>query len=687
MNSRSQTGQNSTGRRPGNAERHVWIAFFATLALFALGLIFPEQRMWGLSQWAHFPLAYAVAALVATALLALVARWSLQRSSSQTAPQSGGFCYLYFSVALVLVLGATFYLLRTRIHFLGDGYNLLSNLASDEPIVKLRNLGETLTHQLVYSMLEGDNSERSLTAYRTVSIAGGLFFVTTVVICARLLFEAFRDRILFSLGILSGGYMLLFFGYAEHYSLFVPSVGLFALMGLLILNGKLNRLWILVPVVLAVFLHIFGVILIPAALYLLIQGTKVQRGWGRLAGWIRATAGLAVVIGLAILFHHYYTSSFFFRFSLVPILQDQFTLQGYTMFSLKHLADFGNLILILFPGILVVTAYLVSARTKEGKRGSDFVFMLVLLVTSLIAVFVFDPKLGMPRDWDLFSFSGIPLVVFGFYMILRRGDKAQAASLAAVLAILLGFVSLTPRVISQVVPQLCLAQVYDYARLDLKKSLFLLQHLHQYYWDHGQFERSPLLSFDYEKQFPEYTILLTAIELEKEDRCAEAIPLLKQGIALHPTLVPLYSNLGSCYLDMGFPDSALLPLRVADGLSPHRVSTLSDLGQAYLLTGELDEARKCFARAMDIDSDFITARTRLLEVYSKTGDLENYVRLLRETAGMRNAPASVNKLLGDYYVQEQQLDSAREQYVLAMRKGLSEEAVREIQQIFPDLTP
>lgn len=672
---------------PANPERLVWVAFFVSLALLALGLVFPEKRIWGLSQWSHFPVHFALAALVAAVVVGVLSGRYLTRSSQPAETEMYHRQYFYFSLVMVVLLGAAFYLLRGRIHFLGDGYTLLANLASDEPIVKLRNLGETLAHQFVYALLDGDNYQRSLTAYRIVSISGGLIFAITVLVGARLLFESTRGRVLFSLGLLSGGYMLLFFGYAEHYSLFVAVVGLFGLMGLLIARGKLHRLWILVPLGLAIFLHVFGVILIPAGVYLLLTGTRVSKVWLRMASWVRLVVGLVVVAAASTLFYHYFTTNFFFRFSFVPIVRDQFTLEGYTVFSLKHLADAGNLLLLLFPGILVVAAYLFGARVQRKWREADHVFLLIFLVTCFVSVFVFDPKQGMPRDWDLFSFCGVPLVLTGLYMILRNHAEVRAAAVTVVLAVVLGFVFLIPRVVAQVVPRLGLAQVFDYARMDLKKSQFFLLQLHQYYWDNGQYERSPLLTFDYDEKFPEYTLLMTALELAKQGNCADAVPLLKQAIALHPTMVPPYANLGSCYIDMGFPDSAVLPLRIADGLSPYRVLTLVDLGTAYLLKGDLEQARKYFVQALEIDSDLMTARAKLLEVYSISGDFDEYVRLLQETAGMESAPASVHKLLGDYYAQQRLIDQAREEYFLAIRKGLSEEQVREIMETFPDLFP
>ena len=54
--------------------------------------------------------------------------------------------------------------------------------------------------------------------------------------------------------------------------------------------------------------------------------------------------------------------------------------------------------------------------------------MAIMLVCCLGAVFVLDPKLGMPRDWDLFSFAGVPFVVLCYCLLFMTKRPMQPDS-------------------------------------------------------------------------------------------------------------------------------------------------------------------------------------------------------------------------------------------------------------------
>ncbi|MCK4461803.1 MAG: hypothetical protein KAW46_08350, partial [candidate division Zixibacteria bacterium] len=123
-----------------------------------------------------------------------------------------------------------FYFLRARTHFLGDGYTLLSSLATDQATaMKIREYGESLLHIWLENLIGGDGQAAALLSYQIISIAAGLLFVIVTALFASKLFERTADRVLFLLGVCTGGYMLLFFGYVENYSLFVLSVLVYTL--------------------------------------------------------------------------------------------------------------------------------------------------------------------------------------------------------------------------------------------------------------------------------------------------------------------------------------------------------------------------------------------------------------------------------------------------------------------------
>ena len=162
-------------------------------------------------------------------------------------------------------------------HFLGDGYSLISTLAKDNPFVKWRNYGGTVPQLWVTEFLGERSSENVLTAYRTVAIFAGLFYLTSITLVAKKLFTANRDRFLFLFGLSSGGYMLMFFGYVENYAMFIALTGIFCLIGLLITNGQLNRWWIVPAFFLLPLFHVFGAMMLPAAIYILIHDTEFEK--------------------------------------------------------------------------------------------------------------------------------------------------------------------------------------------------------------------------------------------------------------------------------------------------------------------------------------------------------------------------------------------------------------------------
>ncbi len=74
---------------------------------------------------------------------------------------------------------------------------------------------------------------------------------------------------------------------------------------------------------------------------------------------------------------------------------------------------------------------------------------------------VFNPNLGMARDWDVFSFAGLPLVLL-FTLLLIEQKQLAALGLCAMLALLV----LLPRAGAQVAPQIAISHFRNYAKLN-----------------------------------------------------------------------------------------------------------------------------------------------------------------------------------------------------------------------------
>ncbi|MCX6834871.1 MAG: hypothetical protein NTW07_07020, partial [candidate division Zixibacteria bacterium] len=262
----------------------VWIAYAATVGTLLVASLFPAERLWGFNWYGYFGwgarlVMLGVALVVPLALL----QWRRIRSDDTETNErrTRERIPILPLTILVGVLAAAFYLLRTRTHFLGDGYQLLVSLQRGINH-KPWEAGAFLIQSWVYALLGGSGEAQAQLALQLISGGAGLLLVLVTGFVSVHLFRSTEKRLLYSAGVMTGGYALLFFGYLESYPLFVLAVGSFCQIGLLIALGKASR-WFVIPLLaLAVSFHIFGVALVPGAIYLLFRNSAVGT---RIAGW------------------------------------------------------------------------------------------------------------------------------------------------------------------------------------------------------------------------------------------------------------------------------------------------------------------------------------------------------------------------------------------------------------------
>ncbi|HWR83763.1 MAG TPA: tetratricopeptide repeat protein [Candidatus Deferrimicrobium sp.] len=596
------------------------IAYYCVLTALFVASFFPHYRVWGLNGWAYFPLwvrsgLLGIGAVIPVIMWIVTRKMRLRAGTEDTDRESSGR-YLAMSIALTVLFGLAFYFLRARTHFLGDGYMTLSVLAVDNPLIKPRELGESLVHIWVKWLVGGTGESAALLSFQIVSIASGMLLVSFVAYAAWRLFERNVDRIVFLLGIATGGYMLLFFGYVENYSLFVLSIAIYALVGLLVADDRIN-LWLLLPPAgCAIFFHVFGVLLLPSALYLLIVKSKHGRVFRRLHVGNRVLFGAALAVVVVLVYMYFYTTDYFFRFAFLPVLKDRFTVGGYTLFSMSHLVDYCNLLLLLLPGAPLLAARLYSSTAGKLFEHKPYRFLLALLAPTLAAAFVFDPKIGMPRDWDLFSFAGVPLSVFFYYHLHRRTDNLRNGLMSSVLAVSLSLLVLVPRAVSQTISATSIAQFEDYCSLDKSKNKAAGQILVDYYKRIGNRDQADAEMERWLSSYPENRLVDSAMQLILAGRPQEAIPLLNHVIEVNPRYADAWANLGMAFVAMKRYDEAIEFCDIANGLNPYNAAFLCGLGQAHALAGNLEPAERLYKKSLALSGDSYVPVFELIKVYA-----------------------------------------------------------------------
>ena len=502
--------------------------------------------------------------------------------------------------------------------------------------MKMRNRGSVGLQFFIMNMLGGRSEANALLSYQITSIGAGLLFLGLQMGVVRKLVQRNVERLLLVTAVSSGGFMLMFFGYVENYALFVISILAFCLAGLLASQGKLTRWWILLPLVVSALFHIFGCVLIPAAGYLMLSGTRLGKRLGSLSVMKKIVIG---VVGLAVAgvpLYYFYATSYFFRFSLVPLVEDRFTVYGYTMFSFDHLLDIANLLLQLVPAIAML---LVVGRsdTRSESRARSNRFLLISAVCAVGAAIIFDPHLGMPRDWDLFSFCGLPLGTLLIWRVL--GSRIQRSQIALVLTLssLFMFHLLILRAGVLADESASIAMTENYINLDKGKTQSARFLILNYYAKAG---RSDLVNSTLTKWQPDLEInneYTRAKELAESGKPSPALPILREIVKVRPNFHEAWSYLGRCMGETGSYDSAFICISISNGINPYNQQNLYHLGLLYFRLKRYDLALQSFRSSSEIDTLYSPPLMGMVLALKEKGDNAAYRTLLRRITA-RPAP-------------------------------------------------
>jgi tetratricopeptide (TPR) repeat protein len=668
-----------------NHNRNALIAYHATLLIFLAGSFFPQARLWGVSWWAWFP----IWARLGVFALGLAVPWliaGLYGRKSLGVVDFSQRTYTVLTGLTVTACVAAYYLARVRTHFLGNGYTLLANLASQSPTTKSHEVGEELIHQWVKAFIGGGNTEATaLLAYQIVSIAIGVLFLLAAVYFARRLFESRLERLLFLLVLVSGGYMLLFFGYVENRALLCLFVAIFTLTGTLVSQGKANRWLLLPPLALASVAHIFGVALIPAAVYLVAADTRFGRKIAALS--IRAKLSVAaagVVLAIAAFLYAYFTD-YFFRFASMSLVTDRFTEAGYTLFSLNHLLDYANLLFVLSPGLLITVTLLFAKRGHPLWRGRSTRFLVILVVSSLAESFIFDPRLGMPRDWDMFAFSGIPLAVLAFYAASSGTKDGRSNLIVKILIPVLGLMLLVPRVVTQASPQRSVDLLRTYYTLDKERNSAVRYVLVKYLQQNGDLVQSERERSLFKADYPQVDLLFQCEALLRSQKYREAAQCYQQAMTADVRRSQVWANLGASYNGLGLYDSAVAVLRVADGLRPKNVTIYVTIAYSYFKLKDYKKSEQYGLDAWSMAPDSLACQTTLIGLYGATRQNDKLAKFLNLVLGRDDVPVPYFMTLGDRLMNAGQREFALNVYRRAIAKGLDSVAVRQLVLKYPEL--
>ncbi len=592
---------------------------------------------------------------------------------------------LTIAVACTAVTALLFIVFRTRFHFLGDGYALLATLATESPHLKFRQVGETMLHYWL-TRAAGGGEDGALFSFRFLSIlSGALVLIATVFFARRLNSRA--AFWLFFFGIATGGQMLLFFGYVEQYSIFNLGIAAFLFTGLLVADGGLSRFWVLVPLAVTIILHILGLMLILPALYLLIAPETRKRLARRVSVPLRWTLAVLLLILATVAYWQLTNTVSFVGLAFLPIFPHELTFDNYWLFSLSHLIDYLNLLIVSGPALIVLVPLIWSGlrRAKQNERPPGAVFLLITSAVALLLAFTVDPKLGMPRDIDLLTFLATVLTVVAWYLFTTVVPISGATQRVGIIAILLSAIVLSGRVATLQSEEPAVSQLNHHLSLYHSRSRSGYVQLSQLYRETGRRDQYDTIKREWMAGHPAVNLLDRAEALGQQGRCDEAIVLARQSIQ-HDSMYPdPYVTIGNCLVKLGRYTEAIPVLRTALALNPDHIIAWNALGVALGNTGRQEESIVALEKALVGDTLYAVAEFNKANAHFYANQMDQYRYHLRRAVESTTMPPRVYLTQLRYWLEERKFDSSRWLYHSRLVNKLSPEQRNDVESRFPQL--
>jgi len=612
------------------------VSIFLAIRFFTS--FFTQQRFWGLNQ-----AGYIDGLVILYLILAAVGLWLYYRGRHSGALWNGGvrppqdtlksiYPYLIFVLA-----GVGFYLFSTAAHFLGDGYQLISQLSDPTLILKSESFGDMKTHQLLAQLLAEQEARMGIyLSFKYIAIISGLVFVLSLLYYGRKIAETVFGYLSFVIISILSASTILFFGYVETYGPVTAFLYLFFISALSSVKNGQKSIVPLIALVLAIFFHKIAIIFLPVFLIYILMVFSGEKLTNRLTAksksLLSALAAIILVFYIAVIIAAPLDIK---RIFLSPF-GDRFTTDGYALLSLKHIADYINLVLFLSP--LMILAFAVGRKwplksDKPGIEASKF-FILTAVIIGGLAAFLIEPKLGMARDWDLFSTMLIPAQLAGVYLWTAHFESHRRFQPATIMIALLS--------LSVFIPWLALNNsregLYHYAIQVMQQDpkhgrngIYTMIPFHQKQGNQAEEQR---LRRYCSVNYPETEMVRQTERYLLEGDLGRANRLVDRAIAENPSFFRGYQLKGRIQMNAGKYDEALDNLEIADALNPYNSNNSYYRGSILSKKGQKEKAIMLYRQSIQYDALNPFPYLEIADYYSQLGRRDSakyYYRQMPDT--------------------------------------------------------
>lgn len=612
---------------------YLLIGFLSLILLHVLGGFWHSFYSWGFSYWSVMPQSLTIIfgiTSIGSILTVYVLRNKINLDFIDKLQFSSNSTKISFSVITSILLTFILFMFRSQAHVYGDGYSILEFCSVDTALeIKDQYFLQLLAvywHQFIFKVLSPISFFEKENIFALTNIVGGVIGFWGVYKISGLLSRNTKERIFFLIISLSSASIILFFGYIENYTWAMSFMLWSIYYSIRYLYKTCSIFPLLICSLIAFAFHMITLpILVTVFFVILYRINSFKKFFNNLR---RLHFVIFIVIGsLFILL----LSQFKQMTVFVPLWG--ITDNNYSLFALSHLLDIVNLFLLLAPlGLLFFLIFLKDKNKEDFKNdSSEKVLFIISLFTFLSACFI-DPQLGMIRDWDLFSFYGIPLTLWGGYRFSRIFSDKQFPVWIIITSSIIVLVHIVPNLYEKNHPQIA------------------VEYLDEVLWE------DPHYQSDYQDSYRGQSwALILRNELSRIDLSDKYYSRRLKSDSSDPTI--LY-NFGLMHNKKNQLDSARYYLQKGNELYPQEPKFLSKLSEIECKSRNFQLAENYARESLAIDSNYIKGITALAIVFTFQNKMQEALTYFRKAYDLEpNAYKNILNL-GSHYAKGINTDSA-----------------------------
>jgi len=278
--------------------------------------------------------------------------------------------------------------------------------------VRFDEMWESNLHFNAYILLNTFSGMNVLSSYRLLSCLAAPFFLYLLLQLNHRLVP--NKALPLTLLVMSGGFVQLFFGDMEYYTISITLVIAYFYLAFLYLQGETSFIVPAMVLGLAMTFHMETLIFLPTLFFLSIFAVQRREAFHVVAGWI----GLFLLISSTLLFFVINGAS------LTNLVNTSWGLgrDGNVLANFQTNTDFIfisrlNMITLVFPCLWLLPIMLFGGRFKlEPFNG----FLLVGASFGIPFSLLWVSSIGLYSDWNLFSMPLFPAILLVAYNLIQN---------------------------------------------------------------------------------------------------------------------------------------------------------------------------------------------------------------------------------------------------------------------------